>query len=80
MDKTKNYYLTVDYRSVDTETITGLVPDVDSDDGVEEISSQETDRISESESISSKKQIQDQDLRLVSAYFKEGLAAVGETA
>ena len=71
MDKTKNYYLTVDYRSVDTETITGLVPDVDSDDGLEEISSQETDRTSESESISSKKQIQDQDLRLVSSYFKE---------
>jgi RNA polymerase sigma factor (sigma-70 family) len=71
MDKSKNHYLTVDYSSADSETFAELLPDVDSDDRIEETSSQETDRISESETISNKKQIQDQDLRLVSSYFKE---------
>lgn len=71
MDKTKNYFLTVDYNSVDTDSFAGLLPDVESDDGVEEISSQETDRISEREGTISKNQTHDQDLRLVSSYFKE---------
>jgi RNA polymerase primary sigma factor len=71
MEKTKNYYLTVDYSTVDTETVAGLPSDVESDDGNEEISHQGTDGVSESESTTSKKQVQDQDLRLVNSYFKE---------
>ncbi|MGB7292627.1 MAG: sigma-70 family RNA polymerase sigma factor [Thermodesulfobacteriota bacterium] len=69
MDKTKNYYLTVDYSTADTETVAGLLPELEPDDGIEELSAQGTDRISESEGTSSKEQ--NQDLRLVISYFKE---------
>lgn len=71
MDKTKNKYVTVDYGAADTETVAGLLTDVDYGDEIEEVSYRGTNHIPESENTSTKQQTRDQDLRLVNSYFRE---------
>ncbi len=71
MDETKNGYIGVDFSRPETEAVDGLASDVDSGDGIEEICYEGTTQVSEGGKNSGKEASQNQDLRLISSYFKE---------